>query len=420
MKVRNFMRVKLVELDLRGKHSLRIAGRNSQGKSSTLKAYWAACGGRDFPDDRIVRDGEDEAFVELKIGDGDETKLIVTRTWKANGTDRLVVSSPDGARFPSPQSKLSALHSTICYDPRAFNEMPEEKKAQIVRQLAGLDFADLDVQRKELYDARTEINREVTRLSGLLASTPEVEAPDEEVGIAALIEEQGRRIKASSAREQAGRDLDRAVKSAEDAAQRVSVLREQLLAAEESHQRCLVTQANLLTAYQAMPEVDLAEVSAQIEAAGQVNAAVAKKRQRAGIASDLETARCQSAKLTAGIDGLDRARAEMIAGASFPVPGLGFDAAGFLTFNGIPYSQSGDGEQTRVSTAIGFALNPEIKNVLIRQASLLDDDNLAIVVEMAAQVGGFALLEMVGGAEDGDVVIEDGFVVGAETVEQAG
>jgi len=98
-----------------------------------------------------------------------------------------------------------------------------------------------------------------------------------------------------------------------------------------------------------------------------------------------------------------------LAAAKFPVEGLSFDEAGVL-FNGIPFPQASAAEKLRVSVAMGIAMNPEFKVMLIRDGSLLDETNLATVAKMAAKSGAQVWIERVGKGKECQVIIEDGYV----------
>jgi hypothetical protein len=60
--------------------------------------------------------------------------------------------------------------------------------------------------------------------------------------------------------------------------------------------------------------------------------------------------------------------------------------------------------------AVALAMNPKLRIVLVRDASLLDSDNMAIIAEMAEAAGAQVWLERVGTADAGAVIIEDGEV----------
>jgi hypothetical protein len=81
----------------------------------------------------------------------------------------------------------------------------------------------------------------------------------------------------------------------------------------------------------------------------------------------------------------------------------------------VPFAQGSSAEQLRVSVAMGLAMNPRLGVLLIRDASLLDDDSMAIVAEMAATANAQVWLERVGDGAECSVVIEDGSVRGAES-----
>ena len=92
-----------------------------------------------------------------------------------------------------------------------------------------------------------------------------------------------------------------------------------------------------------------------------------------------------------------------------------FDESG-ITFKGIPFKQISSSEKLRVGLAISIALNPKIRVVLVRDASLLDSANLAILGEFADKNSVQIWLEKVDESGKVGIVISDGEVV--ETKEE--
>jgi hypothetical protein len=80
-------------------------------------------------------------------------------------------------------------------------------------------------------------------------------------------------------------------------------------------------------------------------------------------------------------------------------------------YNGLPLNQAGSAEQLRVATAIGIAQNPKLKALLIRDGSLLDDDNLALIKQVASEFKAMLWIERVGKGKEATVVIEDGEIL---------
>jgi hypothetical protein len=81
-------------------------------------------------------------------------------------------------------------------------------------------------------------------------------------------------------------------------------------------------------------------------------------------------------------------------------------------YRGFPFEQASSAEQLRVSAAIGMALNPELKVMLIRDGSLLDAESLRLLSELAERADHQIWIERVSTGEEVSVVIEDGLVAG--------
>ena len=106
---------------------------------------------------------------------------------------------------------------------------------------------------------------------------------------------------------------------------------------------------------------------------------------------------------------MDAAKAEALAGASFPIDGLAFDESG-VTYQGVPFSQASSAEQIRVSLAMAMSLNPKLRVIRILDGSLLDADNLALITEAAVTADYQVWIERVSDPSETAVVIEDGEV----------
>jgi hypothetical protein len=89
-----------------------------------------------------------------------------------------------------------------------------------------------------------------------------------------------------------------------------------------------------------------------------------------------------------------------------------------VTLNGLPLEQASSAEQLRASVAIGLAMHPKLKVLLVRDGSLLDEQSLAMVAKMAEQAGGQVWLERVSKGAECSLVIEDGMVAGASSANE--
>src|SRR3990172_1023543 len=157
VKTQGFMGIELVEI-VQKKTVTVIGGRNRMGKTSLLTSIASAIGGKKLCQEKPIRDGYTTAVVEVEL-DGDPAKLIppitVTREFfrKENGEidSKLEIITKDGYKSPSPQTLLGDCLSKIGFDPEAFLRMDSKKQAEILRELVGLDFSELDAKYKNVY-----------------------------------------------------------------------------------------------------------------------------------------------------------------------------------------------------------------------------------------------------------------------------
>ena len=103
----------------------------------------------------------------------------------------------------------------------------------------------------------------------------------------------------------------------------------------------------------------------------------------------------------------------------FGVEGLGFDEEG-VTFNGLPFEQASHAERVRVSTAIGLALNPNLRVLLIRDAEKLDAVGMRLIAELAEEQDAQLWLERAGHSDPGGVVFDDGEIASTRDPGQEG
>ena len=121
--------------------------------------------------------------------------------------------------------------------------------------------------------------------------------------------------------------------------------------------------------------------------------------------------RKQSKSLNDEMAKIERSKSKALTKAKFPVKGLAIDDDG-VTFEGIPFIQCSAAQRIRISVAIGLAMNPKLRILLIREGSLLDEKNLAMIADMAEKADAQVWLERVSKGNECQVIIENGEVQG--------
>lgn len=392
----NYKRLKAVEIvpDPDGNLVI-VAGKNGQGKTSILDSITAALGGvngKTTP--KPIRDGEDRAEIVLETED-----MIITRKFTASGPT-LLVKSRDGAVYPKGQAKLDDMLGRLSLDPLAFTQLSDRDQLAALLDLVKLPFDPdkLAAERKELFDERTEVNRELKNAKAAVAAIPVTKemADLEPVSVTDLLKEfrDGQTLNhqidvARTARDGWADKVERVKRELADAESQLKLAEERLASAPA--------------------KVDLEALQTQLDNAEQTNADVRLFESWIRASDELNEREAEAIELTAKLEAIDKQKAEGLAAAVFPVDDLGFDDTG-VTYRGVPFKQASGAEQLRVSLAMAIALNPKLRVIRIADGSLLDSDNLALVESIARQHDFQVWIEMVGDGDGRGIVIEDGMV----------
>lgn len=427
LQAQNVKRLKAVEITPTGDLVV-VGGRNEQGKSSVLDAIQYALGGAKTHPREPLRRGTDRGEVVCDLGD-----LVVRRTFTASGGGAVYVESKDGAQYKSPQAMLDRLVGELTLDPLAFTRMRSDAQAEVVRQIAGLDVSDLDLEYAETFERRTEMNRTVKSLAARLAAAPHHEgAPEAEVSPSEILAEQGAAALENELRAEQRRAAARAAEDAahatqnevaasravEDLQNRIRELTAQLegftkpahadaiRVRDAAHERA----QQMADAAGRLQDLDLTVFRARMDALEAANRKVRENRAHEMLRVELECATAKADAMTSALDAIREARQLRIQEAQLPVPGMGIAEEGFVTIDGIPFDQCSSAQQLSVSVAMALAGNPKLRVLLVRDGSLLDDEHLELLARLAAEQNAQVWLERVDDSARCSVVIEDGMV----------
>lgn len=431
-----------------------IAGKNGAGKSSVLDAiFYALAGGKDLPS-QPIRKGEQSAKVRLDLGE-----IIVTRKFTASGST-LTVEGTNGARFPSPQRMLDDLIGAISFDPLAFTRMDARGQFDMLRKVVPLDV-DIDALNglnKRDYEARTDINR---RAKALRAQADGIRVPEglpaEPVDTKALMDRMAsaaehnadietRKANRTAAVEKVAKltaDADalepemtarvqEIERTANDRIARIRAEMERLdkemtevaakaaidiaAARDASEKRAAALRAEAASLQKKLDEakpladpIDVSALRAEVDAATATNAGIDARGRRQAVVTEAEKLEAESQGLTDAMAAREKAKADAIQAAQMPVADLTF-GDGAILYRGLPFDQASSAEQLRVSVGIAMAANPKLRVLRVKEGSLLDEDGLRMVEEMANSADYQVWCERVGTDGKVSVVMEDGAI----------
>lgn len=407
----NVKALKAVAVKIDGKPVFKVSGRNGQGKSSLLDAVaMALAGPAGFPE-KPIRAGETEAEVFLDFTDLKLTRKIVADEDAPRGyTSALKLDFRNGKKPKEKQTVLDALRgSPIADDPLEFANLKPRERYDLLRGLIDFDFETHEETRREKFEERTDVGRQRDRV---VASAASIEVPADaplEAPDTAALSQQLDEINQHNA------TVETRKKRREETADEIETMRDELdtlRARIRELGKQIAEKEELLAKAEPLPEKrDPEPIFAQIRNASALAIAANRRREKLQRQAEADNLSTEYANLTSQIEELDKAKAAAIEAAKLPVPELTL-ADGDILLDGLPFDQASTARKIRVSTALLMALKPELRVLLVREGSLLDEDARAALEQDAKDHGFVVLMECVGDdVAGGGVVIENGEVV---------
>lgn len=390
-----------------------ISGKNENGKSSVIDSIWLAlqyrAAAKSMP--QPLRNGESKGFVTLDLGD-----YIVTRRF-TGGDSSLEIRTPDGNKVTSPQKLLDGMIGDLSFDPWEFSRKNEQEQRTMLSDLlfkitdGKLNLVDFDVRKQEAYDARTDANREKKRLASLLANLrPPVDTdPQKELSSLDLTNS----ITSALATNQRIKDLQtrndvlhKQISSARDEIKRL-----QHIVSEGEHE-ALLNQKEL----EEIEPMDVTFLQDQLKDMDGHNKRAREVIEYHTLRAALDGVDSDIAKLNNKMELIEIEKAEALEAAPLPIKGFTVNADGVRIINGdgtdVPFCQASAARRLKISLAIAMAANPTLRVIRISDGSLLDDESMAIVKEMAKDEDYQVWLEYASRNSDDriGIYIEDGKV----------
>ena len=383
---RNIKNLKAIEITPKGDEVF-LTGKNGAGKSAIIDSIFSALTGKRLKDP--IRHGEDRADVVVDMGD-----FTVKKVWTEKG-ETIKVSSinEEGkeVKYSSPQTFLDEKIGELSFDPMAFKDMKSMDRIELLKKITGLDFADIEKEKDVVYGDRTILNSKIKEAVAHLTNTeaPDPKTPNEEIaykGELAKIQELRQKratfVKIAEQKTSVEEQLEKNGEIVAELQANIQALEKKITDYHEEREnlkKCdLYTQAQIPE----VTEVQIIAAESALEDIEKKNADIrAAKRYRQSV-KDADKLRKESDVITEKLRRYDQDKATQVANAKFPIDGLSLTDEAVM-FEKIQFNRLSTGQQIRVSTAIGMALNPTLKVIFIREGSLLDSENLKDIITQA-------------------------------------
>jgi hypothetical protein len=402
IQIENFKRIRRLDVSP-GVHLFVVGGKNGNGKSSLLDAVEAAFGGKRALPARALRDGADEGEIKITLDSGH----VIRCDLKGGVT---VGKDVDGklAKLTSPQALLSAMAGSLAMDPLAFMRQDAKSQQQTIRELTGCDASQIEAEGKQAMEDRKQAKKVVDSLDAQIAATPvDEDAPAEPVDTAALAAELAAETKKTDAKRRAESEAERARQDADRAESKVEAARAALAKSIADAEKAVEIAFQATRHASELPAGDTSGITERLAGASAHNARHEAAKKRAALVEKRRAAWSEADNLDALVKAKREEYRAKVASAQMPVEGLSFGADG-LTFGGVPLAQASSAEQLRVSLAVASALAPQLRTVLVREGSLLDEDSLEAVAEFCVANDLQVIMERVSVGDECTIVMHDG------------
>ena len=351
-----------------------LTGKNAQGKSSAIDLIIAMlCKDRKWIP-QPIRKGQTHADGRLDLGE-----FIVICKWTEKGK-YLKVTSQEGLVYPSPQAMLDDFVGKLGFDIGKFFNMEEKEQTEVLMDLAKLDFTEVDNKIERLVEERRIQGQTVKLLSGQReVINPEV-LPKELVSTSELNKELEDAMLTNNIYNNVAEELEGHKRTLVHLESQIKTLKEDMIGEEKFLKE--------------NEHIDIKPIKVKLSGAEEANE-IFRANERNKVADqkfkyELSVYEKQTAKIT----GLRESKDTALREAKFPLPELKVTTVGTF-FKDIPIKQLSSSENMKVAMSIAMALNEKFKVILVKDASLLDKENLEIIRQMAKDNGYQVWLEKV-------------------------
>lgn len=410
LEIENVKRIKAVKIEPSKNGLTIVGGNNNQGKTSVLDSIAWVLGGDRYRPSQAVREGSViPPNLHIVMNNG----LVVERKGKNSS---LKVTDPEGNK--GGQQLLNEFVEQLALDLPRFMESSGKEKADILLRIIGVgeQLYSLEKEETELFNKRHAIGQIADQKDKFAKEQPYYpDAPKELVSPSELIKEQ-QEILARNGENQKKREKAAQYKqSVAFLNQEVEAMREQLKKKEQELSEAQTSLNVAMMDTKDLQDESTAELETSLSNIEDINRKVRANLDKEKAEEDALAHKNQYAELTKKITDTRNRKTELLNSAELPLPELSVKD-GELVYRGQKWDNMSGSDRLKVSTAIVRKLNPKCGFVLLDKLEQMDMQTLQEFGQWLEAEGLQAIATRVSTGDECSIIIEDGYVKGAETV----
>ena len=401
----NVKRVRAVEYEPTPDGLTVIGGKNGQGKTSILDAIAWALGGAKYAPENAQRDGAAlPPHIKITLDNG----IVVERKGK---NSELTVTDPTGER--AGQKLLDSFIDQLALDLPRFMAMSDKEKAEVLLKAVGVgdELTVLDREYQTAYYERRTVGQIADQKEKYAAGLPSYpHAPAEPVNVLELVKKNEEILKHNSENDRIRGLLRQTQERFAEVDDEITRLAAQMKEKTILYNKLKDVMIDLEKKTDSLVDESAEEIEQQLHDADLINSRVRANQEKAKAGKEAEDARKEYDIRTEQLEQIKQSKAELLQNAGLPLPGLGVDESGCLTYQGKNWGCMSGSDQLVVAASIVRKLNPQCQFVLMDKLEQMDQDTLAAFDVWLKKEGLQVIGTRVSTGSECQIIIEDGMI----------
>ena len=401
LEIENVKRVRAVKIVPTQNGLTVLGGRNNQGKTSILDSIAWVLGGNRFRPSNPQREGSViPPTLKVTLNNG----IVVER--KGKNSD-LKVTDPSGQK--AGQQLLDSFVEQLALDLPKFMASSGKEKAQTLLNIIGVDeqLAKLDYEETSKFNERLAVGRIADQKTKFAKEMPYFEeVPKELVSVSELIHQQQEILARNGENQRKRENLHKLEEKMQQINEQMEVLLKQQTQVQNDLQIARMDAVDL-------QDESTAELERNISEIEEINRKVRANLDKEKAEEDAKQYENQYMALTNDIEKIRKQKNDLLASADLPLDELSVED-GELIYKGQKWDGMSGADQMKVSTAIIRKLNPQCGFVLLDKLEQMDVETMQEFNNWLEAEGLQAIATRVSTGGECSLIIEDGYVVGAD------
>lgn len=401
LEIENVKRVRAVKIVPTQNGLTVLGGRNNQGKTSILDSIAWVLGGNRFRPSNPQREGSViPPTLKVTLNNG----IVVER--KGKNSD-LKVTDPSGQK--AGQQLLDSFVEQLALDLPKFMASSGKEKAQTLLKIIGVDeqLAKLNYEETSKFNERQAVGRIADQKTKFAKEMPYFEeVPKELVSVSELIHQQQEILARNGENQRKRENLHKLEEKMQQINEQMEVLLKQQTQVQNDLQIARMDAVDL-------HDESTAELERNISEVEEINRKVRANLDKEKAEEDAKQYENQYMALTNDIEKIRKQKNDLLASADLPLDELSVED-GELIYKGQKWDGMSGADQMKVSTAIIRKLNPQCGFVLLDKLEQMDVETMQKFNNWLEAEGLQAIATRVSTGGECSLIIEDGYVVGAD------